>query len=402
MSDNIVNFPEEGQIEQQALAWVIKLEGDKAPSKQQLTSFRAWLAQSPDHRRIFKTVAAGWDDMNVLSGLVIPKGQLQSEPGGASLASGLVSLLLCLLSPLLLLLSLSGRNLSQLAEAFRPRPAMVAISTFGVVIAMVFVLQPPGPVTYQTALGEQSSYTLADGSTLWLNTNSEVVVEYSEALRRISLVSGEAHFDVESNPERPFEVYAGTRMVRAVGTAFSVYRQAEDVGVIVTEGKVALGIVYAANASAIPSPPDAAAPLEPAEKRVLDNAKPAAPGQAKAEAEILGTLKAGQSVLIPAGAAESKHYAVTDHETAELKRRLAWLQGQLIYAGESLESVIKEVSRYTPVYIELLDPELAAIRIGGQFQVGETEALFGILELGFGLNITRLNEFHVQVSAKEK
>lgn len=400
MDDNIVNFPEKDQIDQQALAWVIKLEGDKAPSKQELIRFEAWLAQSPDHRRIFKAVAAGWDDMNVLSGLVIPKGQLQSEPGSASLASGLVSLLLWLLSPLLLLLSLPGRNLSQLAEAFRPRAAMAAISAFSLVVAMVFVLQPPGPVTYQTALGEQSSYTLADGSTLWLNTNSEVVVEYSEALRRISLVSGEAHFDVESNPERPFEVYAGTRMVRAVGTAFSVYRQAEDVGVIVTEGKVALGIVYAANTSAIPSPPDAAAPPEPAEKRVLDNAKPAAPGQAKAE--ILGTLKAGQSVLIPAGAAESKHYAVTDHETAELKRRLAWLQGQLIYAGESLESVIKEVSRYTPVYIELLDPELAAIRIGGQFQVGETEALFGILELGFGLNITRLSEFHVQVSATEK
>ena len=63
--------------------------------------------------------------------------------------------------------------------------------------------------------------------------------------------------------------------------------------------------------------------------------------------------------------------------------------------------VIKEVSRYAPVTIELLDPELADIRIGGQFQVGQTDALFDILELGFGLKVSRLNEYHVQVSAQD-
>ena len=89
---------------------------------------------------------------------------------------------------------------------------------------------------------------------------------------------------------------------------------------------------------------------------------------------------------------------IAEHEKQSLKRRLAWLGGQLIYAGEGLDKVIADVGRYTPIYIEIIDPALADIRIGGQFKVGETEALFKVLEVGFALKVNRLSEFHVQIS----
>jgi transmembrane sensor len=72
-----------------------------------------------------------------------------------------------------------------------------------------------------------------------------------------------------------------------------------------------------------------------------------------------------------------------------------------VFAGESLEEVINEITRHTPVQIDVLDPKLKSMRIGGQFQVGETETLFYVLESGFGISVNKLNEYHVQLSVKQ-
>ncbi len=40
------------------------------------------------------------------------------------------------------------------------------------------------------------------------------------------------------------------------------------------------------------------------------------------------------------------------------------------------------------------------MRIGGQFQVGETDTLFYVLESGFGISVNKLTENHVQLGIK--
>jgi transmembrane sensor len=50
--------------------------------------------------------------------------------------------------------------------------------------------------------------------------------------------SGEAHFFVEKDPQRPFVVNAAGIDVRAVGTAFNVRIDPAAVEVLVTEGRV--------------------------------------------------------------------------------------------------------------------------------------------------------------------
>ena len=64
-----------------------------------------------------------------------------------------------------------------------------------------------------------------------------------------------------------------------------------------------------------------------------------------------------------------------------------------------LESVVREVSRYTSIEIELVDARLKTLLIGGQFQIGETDALLDVLQTGFGLKVSRISESHVQILA---
>jgi|SRR6185437_10966623 len=75
---------------------------------------------------------------------------------------------------------------------------------------------------YRTRIGEMRVIPLNDGSVVTLNTNSEILVRYSQLQRNIELVQGEALFDVAKNKQRPFIVQTGTTQVRAVGTSFSV------------------------------------------------------------------------------------------------------------------------------------------------------------------------------------
>jgi transmembrane sensor len=93
---------------------------------------------------------------------------------------------------------------------------------------------------YATALGEQRVVTLADGSTIDLNSHSRVRVRFSTAERAVQLEEGQALFRVAKNPSRPFIVKSGETQVRAVGTQFDVDRTPTATIVTVLEGRVAV------------------------------------------------------------------------------------------------------------------------------------------------------------------
>jgi len=72
-----------------------------------------------------------------------------------------------------------------------------------------------------------------------------------------------------------------------------------------------------------------------------------------------------------------------------------------MFSGDRLEDVVKEVSRYTTVSIEIPDPAIRSMRIGGRFPVGETEVMLAALEANFNLRVTRLGYNRVVLSADE-
>jgi transmembrane sensor len=379
----VTRLPNLATLEEEACEWIVKFEGDSVPSIKDIQQFQQWLARSHAHKATLLQIANNWNAMDVLSGLMIPLEQTVKPKRSIFETLILASFIACVSM---------CRWFGQMISTFiRPKialPAMVLVVSVSMSYWSITSKTDAPENTYITNMGDHSTHILGDGSVLWLNSNSKVEVNYTENKRLINLVRGEAHFKVKPDVNRPFEVYAGNRMIKAVGTAFSVYRLKDKIEVMVTEGKVDLVVVE----STLVIDPENGSPritqnIELQEKRSPRIGK------------LLTSLEAGQSVTI-ALVSENLDTPIVEHELGELTRKLSWLEGKLVFAGESLEEVVAEVSRHTPVIIEIPDPNLRKLRIGGQFQAGETDALFDVLESGFSIKITRLSKNHVQLDAK--
>lgn len=377
MRENIVEFPDRKAIEEEAGAWLIKLDGDSAPSAEELASLREWLERSPVHREQLGNLADFWGKMNVLTELAVPLGHRDGR---------------------------ADRSFVEILRHAIPQFGLAgfvtAVIVIGIGVAATFWLRPDPFLTsnglYATAVGQQQSTTLADGSVVLLNTNSQIKVGYNNEYRNIRLLQGEAHFTVAKSAARPFRVYAGNGRVQAVGTAFSVYLKDNTVDVTVTEGKVALASVsrpgiYRLPQQGTPSGTDQSSGSNAIVDRGLF--------------ETLGTIKAGESATIRSvldADTVSTMNAIKTVEAQEMAKRLSWREGILFFAGDPLEVVVDEISRYTTVSIEISDPVVRATRIGGRFPIGETDAMFDALEANFGLRVTRLSHDRVLVSVAEE
>jgi transmembrane sensor len=337
---NVAKFPNPHQIEVEACAWIAQLDG-QTPSKQDLAAFREWVNRSPQHREEITRLAGLWGDLNVLTQLALPS-KAPARP---------------------------------IRSQFLLGTAIIAVFAVLITVATVLYNHPTLPAAaqiplYSTGVGEQKSVVLADGTKVLLNTDSSIQASYSPQQREVHLLQGEAYFEVAHNAARPFLVYAGANVVRAVGTAFAVHLKKQDVEVVVTDGTVEI--------SALANTGDAAA------------AKPRSSPIVR-----LADIKAGQSAAF-----NQEVESIQSIQEPEIQRRLSWREGVLTFSGEPLEQVVDEVSRYTPVTIVISDPAIRKIRIGGYFKVGETDAMLEALETSFGVRVQRVNDKLVYLAAK--
>lgn len=190
-----------------------------------------------------------------------------------------------------------------------------------------------GSARYQTARGERSTVTLADGSVMTLNTASLADVSYDGSERAVSLHRGQALFDVAHDPETPFKVYAGDRVITAIGTSFEVYLDGDQVRVALLEGRVNV---------------------------VQRNSE----GTSRPLAE--NTLNAGE-VLFASPAMPTRVRG------GDVERLLSWKDGLVAFDQTPLSEAVKEMNRYASRPLILADGVVGRHRVSGTFRVGETE-----------------------------
>lgn len=187
---------------------------------------------------------------------------------------------------------------------------------------------------YVSGVGELRQVALEDGSSILLNTATKAVVHLGEISREVNLARGEALFEVAKDPRRPFLVHAGELTVKAIGTAFSVRREAGQIAVTVTEGVVEL---------------------------------------IQEEGESGLRLAADQRAVV----AEARHappVTVQPLNRRETDRQLAWRTGRLEFDGQSLGDAVEQVNRYNRRHITVADPGLAGKPVVGVFRSVDAEA----------------------------
>src|SRR5262249_15429799 len=91
---------------------------------------------------------------------------------------------------------------------------VASVAAFKRVESTQAMLDASDPQVYRTVVGAFRRIPLDDGSTVELNTNTVVRIALTKERREITLIQGEAHFDVESAATRPFIVHAGHTVVR--------------------------------------------------------------------------------------------------------------------------------------------------------------------------------------------
>lgn len=191
-------------------------------------------------------------------------------------------------------------------------------------------------------------HQLPDGSFVEMKNGAAIKVNYSHEERRVELVSSEAHFEVESNPDVPFIVQARDVEIKAVGTAFSVSISDNEVELLVTEGKVE---VY----------------------------KQSAESDEEVMVPLAQNVEAGQKTVVSTDDIEPdvKVQEVTSQQMDEM---LGWKPKRLNFDEVPLSEVVSEFNRRNGYKIHIGDPELENILIVASFHSADTHKLVCLLE----------------------
>lgn len=342
------------EIMHRAAEWKARVDaGLSAPEDEEL---RAWLAADPRHEAALARFDLVWDrfDRPFRTGAT---GELLHE--------------------------------LDVRAKFRRRRAASAVAGIALLGLLGVAWRLGGPVTIihsaenrlksagATVLRLQEQQTLADGSVVELKEDAEISTDFTPGARRVTLLRGEALFQVTKDPKRPFIVTAGGVEVRAVGTMFAVEKKPAGVEVLVTEGRVAVNQT---------SPLTAAA---------------AAQGMAVVP-ELLATLDAGNGVMVDVSRPDVPPQ-VTALQPAELTEHLAWRAPRVEFTRTRLSDAIAVLNGYSAgrrsagersIQFFIDDPGIAGVRLSGLYRVDNTEAFISLLK-NFGIEVEQRGDSEI-------
>lgn len=208
----------------------------------------------------------------------------------------------------------------------------------------------PLAALHSTKVSEVRNVSLADGSQVILGAESTVAVDISDNERNVTLLRGQAFFNVTKDPSRPFVVEVGGQRIVVVGTQFDVRRGEEKVTVGVKEGVVNVAPVLSA---------------------VVDGGQPV--GETR--------LVAGQKMD-----AIGKKVLVT---RAVIEDVAAWRSGRLHYANETLREIVADANRHFDGTIVFIPRSLGDKRITASFRTDQIDDMIRSLASAFALEVDR-------------
>jgi transmembrane sensor len=274
----------------EAAAWLVRLHADDR-NRTDEDAFRTWLASRPENARAFEAVTTIWD---LSEGLRREDSPLHRRP------------------------------------VLRRRSVLAGIGTVVVAGAGFAVWQEAYAGVYETRIGEQKHVTLSDGTVAFLDTDTRLREQYTNALRAVELDRGRVDFRIKSDMRRPFLVEAAGQRILADRTTLDVRRDGDRVSVVLIEGRATVLAV------------------------------------AHAERQRLA-LEGGERAIV----AENVTPRIDRPNLAPL---LAWQYGQAMFESESLAAAAAEMNRYSTIRLVVDDAAIANLKLSGVYRVGDNIA----------------------------
>jgi transmembrane sensor len=326
-----MSAPTELERLEQAAAWRARLAESHDGHA---LEFSSWLAEDPRNREAWRRVQGPWQFL-----------------GEQATAPGVIQLRRAALIHAHHATRRSGIRRSRALWRTAAIAAMLLLTVGGLTL-----WQWQRPALYTTARGERRIITLADGSQVTLDSRSELTVDYTASTRSLTLLEGQARFDVAHDVERPFTVTADGHKVVATGTAFDVNLLGPELLVTLIRGHV---VVL----------PQSAPTLTFQSLATSSATAPRVSGPGFSGATVPDDWN--QIVLAPGEQLVMSADAAPHLQRINLHRVTAWEQGEVVFKNERLATVIEQMNRYGRRRLVLGDARAARLRISGVFREGD-------------------------------
>ena len=298
-----------------ALSWFLKLQ-DNPHSEQLQKTFETWLAVDPRHAIEFRNIEELW-------GSSVFKAAVDALPKSNPVKSVRTSWF-------------GIRNVAVAAS-------IAAIMTVGAVRLPDMMLWLDAD--YMTVTGEIQRQQLPDGSSVLLNTGSAIKLDFKNGHRFVTLLRGEAFFDVKHDPVHPFRVKSSFGSVEVKGTAFSVQESENFVSVVLERGQVEVSC--------------------------------------DCERDEKALLQPGQAITLTSG-------ALSDVREVDTEQSLAWREGRLIFTDIKLSAVLSELKRFYSGKIFVMDDRINRLVVTGNYRLDNIEGAVRTLADAAGVSMTRI------------
>lgn len=363
MNESDKNAKNRSAIDEAAADWVVRR--DRGLSAREQDDFFQWLAEDPSHGERYARLAQSWNDASLLAQWC-PEHSDEPNPD---------------------LLHYTGRpRWLRWGGAPMGRAACVALVAFFAFGLFDWVHRDVHEESGRFVSMDYRYEVLSDGSELDMNEGSEVEFLYSEERRLVKLISGEVHFIVAKDPERPFVVLAGDTEVMAIGTAFNVRFEGDALEVLVIEGRVRWGI---------PRLDDLSQSLE-LRSDIGESARAQGGIEKSGESDVLYSfhqdLVPGQKSRMELSQSVRTPPVVETLEPAESKLLLRWKHELLEFDATPLASAIEQFNSRNDTKLVIADQSLEDMPIVASFRSNNLGGFVRLLELAADVRAEYDNE----------
>lgn len=315
---------DERLLAERAAEWVYVL---RTAGETERAEFADWLAESPRHVEEFLAMTALDREIAQLPIKENPRLQAKLKRNTGSV------------------IALRASAASKPAHVARVRVTRSAAGWAAVVImtiALVIGYRISKGQEYATAIGEQRTIVLADGSQMSMTAHTQARVRFSDRRRDIELLTGEALFKVAKDGSRPFVVHAADAEIRAIGTQFNVLLRPSGTTISVLEGAVSVEGQHGGESTSIREPS--------------------------------ATLHAGDEVRVSHGGAMAKRSQSIERAAT------TWRQRRLVFRADTLSDIAAEFNRYNRAPRLVVEPNAAEEpRYTGVFDADDPASLLAFL-----------------------